>query len=56
MEAIKNVTKNGEPVADVAQCLGVVVYNLYAWIPFDSKPKEQQDGDQSAVNVANACG
>ncbi|WP_225785942.1 IS3 family transposase [Pseudomonas sp. Marseille-P9655] len=50
IEAVKQVTEKGKPVADVAQRLGVSVHSLYAWIKVYSKPQEQrqQDDDQQA--------
>jgi transposase len=50
IEAVKQVTEKGKPVADVAQRLGVSVHSLYAWIKLYSKPQEQrqQDDDQQA--------
>ncbi|EQL43023.1 hypothetical protein M770_33470, partial (plasmid) [Pseudomonas aeruginosa VRFPA03] len=32
IEAVKQVTEKGKPVADVAQRLGMSVHSLYAWI------------------------
>lgn len=37
IEAIKQVTEKGKPVADVAQRLGISVHSLYAWIPQNSR-------------------
>ncbi|WP_372239214.1 IS3 family transposase [Pseudomonas sp. DE0157] len=50
IEAVKQVTEKGKPVADVAQRLGMHVHSLYAWIKVYSKPQEQrqQDDDQQA--------
>nr|UVN17959.1 hypothetical protein pPsy0479b_00001 [Pseudomonas syringae] len=50
IEAVKQVTEKGKPVADVAQRLGMSVHSLYAWIKVYSKPQEQrqQDDDQQA--------
>ncbi|SMD07836.1 transposase [Pseudomonas monteilii] len=53
IEAVKQVTEKGKPVADVAQRPGMSVHNvhsLYAWIKLYSKPQEQrqQDDDQQA--------
>ncbi|GLO14117.1 hypothetical protein PPUJ20028_26990 [Pseudomonas putida] len=42
IEAIKQVTEKGNPVADVAQRLGMSAHNLYAWIKLYSNPQEQQ--------------
>ncbi|MBA1245816.1 transposase [Pseudomonas japonica] len=30
IEAVKQMTEKGRPVADVAQCLGMSVHSLYA--------------------------
>ncbi|MBA1318115.1 IS3 family transposase [Pseudomonas monteilii] len=50
IEAVKQVTEKGKPVAEVAQRLGMSVHSLYAWIKVYSKPQElrQQDDDQQA--------
>ena len=50
IEAVKQVTEKGKPVADVAQRLGMSVHSLYAWIKLYSKPQEkrQQYDDQQA--------
>ncbi|WP_434968424.1 IS3 family transposase [Pseudomonas guariconensis] len=50
MEAVKQVTDKGKPVAEVAERLGMSVHSLYAWIKVYSKPqaKRQQDDDQQA--------
>ncbi|WP_312352227.1 IS3 family transposase [Pseudomonas sp.] len=50
IEAVKQVTDKGKPVAEVAQRLGMSVHSLYAWIKLYSKPQEQrqQDDDQQA--------
>lgn len=50
IEAVKQVTEKGKPVADVAQRLGMSVHSLYAWIKVYSKPQEQRqhDDDQQA--------
>nr|WP_284691938.1 transposase [Pseudomonas oligotrophica] len=43
IEAIKQVTETCKPVADVAdvaQCLGILVHRLYAWIKLYSKPQD----------------
>lgn len=42
IEAVKQVTEKGKPVADVAQRLGMSVHSLYAWIKLYSKPQEQR--------------
>ncbi|WP_154670334.1 IS3 family transposase [Pseudomonas monteilii] len=50
IEAVKQVTEKGKPVAEVAQRVGMSVHSLYAWIKVYSKPQEQrqQDNDQQA--------
>ena len=50
IEAVKQVTEKGNPVADVAQRLGMSVHSLYSWIKLYSKPQEQrqQDDEQQA--------
>jgi transposase len=50
IEAVKQVTEKGKPVADVAQRLGMSVHSFYAWIKLYSKPQaqRQQDDDQQA--------
>ena len=39
IEAVKQVTEKGKPVADVAQRLGMSVHSLYAWIKVTPSPK-----------------
>ncbi len=50
IEAVKQVTEKGKPVAEVVQRLGMYVHSLYAWIKDYSKPQEQRqrDNDQQA--------
>ncbi len=50
IEAVKQVTERGLPVAEVAARLGMSVHSLYAWIKRYSKPQEkrQQEDDQQA--------
>ncbi len=50
IEAVKQMTEKGKPVAEVDQRLGMSVHSLHAWIKFYSKPQEQrqQDSDQQA--------
>ncbi len=45
IEAVKQVTEKGKPVAEVAQRLGMSVHSLYAWIKVYSKPQEQRQQD-----------
>lgn len=50
IEAVKQVTERGLPVAEVAARLGMSVHSLYVWIKRYSKPQEQrqQEDDQQA--------
>ncbi len=50
IEAVKQVTERGFPVAEVAARLGKSVHSLYAWIKRYSEPQEkrQQEDDQQA--------
>lgn len=50
IEAIKQVTERGLPVADVAGRLGVSTHSLYAWIRRYSKPEplRRREDDQQA--------
>ena len=50
IEAVKQVTERGLPVAEVAARLGMSTHSLYAWVKRYSKPQEQraQVGWQSA--------
>lgn len=50
IEAVKQVTKRGLRVADVAERLGVSAHSLYAWVKRYSKPQaqRQQVDDQQA--------
>lgn len=46
IEAVKQVTERGHPVADVAARLGVSAFSLYQWMKRYAKPAEQrQQGD-----------
>lgn len=42
VEAVKQITERGRPVADVAQALGVSSHSLYAWLKLYGKPADQQ--------------
>lgn len=42
IEAVKQVTERGLPVAEVAARLGMSTHSLYAWVKRYSKPQEQQ--------------
>jgi len=50
IEAVRQVTERGLPVADVAARLGMSAHSLYAWIKRYSKPEAQrkQEDDQQA--------
>lgn len=50
IEAVKQVTERGLPVADAAARLGMSAHSLYAWIKRYSKPEAQlkQEDDQQA--------
>jgi len=50
IEAVKQVTERGLPVADVAARLGMSAHSLYAWIKRYSRPEAQrkQEDDQQA--------
>jgi len=39
IEAVKQVTERGLPVAEVAARLGMSTHSLYAWVKRYSKPK-----------------
>lgn len=41
IEAVKQVTERGRPVAEVAKALGVSSHSLYAWLKQHGKPAEQ---------------
>ena len=50
IEAVKQVTERGLPVAEVAARLGMSTHSLYAWVKRYSKPQVQraQEDDQHA--------
>ncbi|POB00731.1 IS3 family transposase [Halopseudomonas oceani] len=50
IEAVKQVTERGLPVAEVAARLGMSTHSLYAWVKRYRKPQEQraQEDDQQA--------
>ena len=50
IEAVKQVTERGLPIAEVAARLGMSTHSLYAWVKRYSKPQEQraQEDDQQA--------
>ncbi|AAZ38037.1 transposase family protein, truncated (plasmid) [Pseudomonas savastanoi pv. phaseolicola 1448A] len=56
IEAVKQVTEKGKPVADVAQRLGMSVHSLYAWIKVYSKPQEQRQQDDTYSCCVRALG
>jgi len=41
IEAVRQVTERGLPVAEVASRLGMSTHSLYAWVKRYSKPKKQ---------------
>lgn len=43
IEAVKQVTERGLPVAEVAARLCMSVHSLYAWVKRYSKPQEQRE-------------
>lgn len=53
IEAVKQETERGLPVAEVAARLGMSTHSLYAWVKRYSKPQEQrtQEDDQHATNI-----
>jgi transposase len=42
IEAVKQVTERGRPVAEVASRLGVTTHSLYQWIKRYNLPEEQR--------------
>ena len=50
IEAVKQVTERGRPVADVARALGVSSHSLYAWLKQYGKPADQQH-EESALQA-----
>lgn len=52
VEAVRQVTDQGHPVAEVAARLGVSGHSIYQWIKRYSKPAEerQRDDDLQAEN------
>jgi len=50
IEAVKQITERGRPVADVTRSLGVSSHSLYARIKRYSKPEEQQR-EESALQA-----
>lgn len=47
VEAVKQVTERGYPVAEVAGRLGVSLHSLYGWIKSYSQPVEVRQEQQS---------
>jgi transposase len=49
MEAVRQVTEHGRPVAEVAQRLGITSHSLYAWKKALTKPEvvQRAELDQS---------
>ena len=50
IEAVKQVTERGRPVADVARAIGVSSHSLYAWLKQYGKPADQQH-EESALQA-----
>ena len=50
IEAVRQVTERGLPVAEVASRLGMSTHSLYAWVKRYSKPEKQrvQEDEQQA--------
>jgi transposase len=47
LEAVKQITEQQRPVADVAKRLGVSPHSLYAWVKRYGKPAPQRQQDTS---------
>ena len=47
IEAVKQVTERGHPVAEVAERLGTSPYSVYQWLKVYGKPATQQVEAQS---------
>lgn len=47
IEAVKQVTERGHPVAEVASRIGVSQHSLYAWLKQYSLPAEARQEQQS---------
>jgi transposase-like protein len=54
IEAVKQVTEKGKPVAEVAQRLGMSAHSLYAWIKVYSKP--QSSVSKTVISRPNCAG
>ena len=52
VEAVKQVTDRGHPVADVAKRLGMANVTRYQWIKFYGKP-EAERAEASSVGAEN---
>ena len=50
IEAVKQVTERGHPVAEVSVRLGVSAYSLYTWIKRYSVPAEQRSQHDSQAD------
>ena len=50
IEAVKQITERGRPVADVARAIGVSSHSLYAWLKQYGKPADQQH-EESALQA-----
>ena len=49
IEAVKQVTERGLPIAEVAARLGMSTHSLYAWVKRYSKPQEH--GRKRTINT-----
>ena len=52
IEAVRQVTERGLPVADVAARLGMSAHSLYAWIKRYSKPEAQRKQEWSNMRTS----
>jgi transposase len=50
IEAVKQVTERGRPVADVSRALGVFSHSLYTWLKHYGKHADQQR-EESALQA-----
>lgn len=52
IEAVRQVTERGHPVAEVAERLGVSSYSLYKWIKrFQLRPTKRAEQDGQADEI-----
>jgi len=50
IEALKQFTERGRPVADVARSLAVSCHSLYAWIKRYGKPSSHKDNSDQSLH------